>query len=99
VSVPTVSGGKIVLTEGSNKQTVTVPRGTVLEIVLGGASGWEITPISPSTPSPASALSFATNCEGFVVSIFSVEGAASFKTVASNGEVHYDYEVTVLVSS
>ncbi len=86
------------LAESNNNQTVTVPEGTVLQIVLGGASGWEITPVGPSTASPIRATSFATNCEGFLVSTFSVQGAASFKTVASNGEVHYNYEVTVLVS-
>ena len=98
VPVPTVSAGRIVLAESNNNQTVTVPEGTVLQIVLGGASGWEITPVGPSTASPIRATSFATNCEGFLVSTFSVQGAASFKTVASNGEVHYNYEVTVLVS-
>jgi hypothetical protein len=96
---PVVSAGHILLTVADNRRTISVPVGTVVDIVLNGGS-WSV-PVS-SNPQSLPRSSSASSCDGVRAS-FRVQGngwiEAHTNTPKGMGAPDIIFRVTVRVVS
>lgn len=96
--VPAASNGTIVLTEANYNQQVTVPKGTLVEVVLENRSSnpWG-TPQS-SNPIVMPRLSASSQCVSPIIATFRASGPAEIRTVRPIGDMSQEYRVSIQLS-
>jgi len=85
------------LTEANVNQDVSVPRGTIVEVVLENRTygPWSIPQGSDSAAMPRVASS--SRCVSPVIATFRADGSATIRAMRGNGEFSQDYKVSIRV--
>ena len=98
-SSTTVGSGRVVLTEAASGETVTVPRGTIIEVDLTthAYGPWRV-PTS-SDPNHLPRLSGSAACDGTATASFRAEGSGDITAVRGNQEVTQRFVVSIVVAS
>src|SRR5262245_32798537 len=100
---PTPSGGRLVLTADDSPQTVTVPRGTIIEIRLEPVDGAVWTVPKSSNPNALPRLSASGACDRGKVATFRAEGTGEIRAIQPSGGTRTDslllFRVTVWLAN
>jgi hypothetical protein len=82
IPIPSLSGGHVLVTMENNRATISVPKGTIVDVDL--TSGPWSGPIS-SDPKALPRLSLLSSCDGSVRASFQVQGSGWIQAVTDRG--------------
>lgn len=92
---PVPAGGRVVVTAANSRQTVTVPRGTVVEVRLEPTGGVRWNPPESSDRSALPRLGASGPCGPVQVATFRADGAGQISAERPHGDAVEEFVVTV----
>jgi hypothetical protein len=93
-TVPTALAGHVTVDETNAGQTISVPRGTTVEVVLSNGQ-WTI----PEASSGLKRLSAAQTCNGDVKATFEATRSGTIASDLSSREASFHFKVSIRVNA
>ena len=83
--VPIADDGRVAVTDANNHQTITVPKGTMIDVNLS-ANGWTLP--GSSDPALLPRISATSRCDTSVAATFAALGSGTITAVGGGGTSH-----------